>query len=831
VETAVFNEPTAESDSLTALSYPMAEEFHVMGLRPMEFRPAIIRRAMHRSAAPLATAHLHHPDGVVERKLSLVATTGYRLLDPRRREDSLHRMMLGRIHPQLADEAARIAQSKGNQLTEADAAESDEAIAFIGGGLIKVRKQDPDSARRGHSQNRFVDESTSHWNETLQSTDLLIEPPIKRLFRTTRRWALQRYIAVASVSGLMIMTLVTWRMSRDDDAVAVADVALKNDALAIQNIEAVSLGQPSVDEVVEGIVDPIPGPLHDSTEVSFASADVQPEATPIVEPPLLESVVNPIAPAEIVDGMDVLAENAPVEERAVEAASEPKVESLQTVATKEPVPLASELEDRQKAWQELLSSLPANDFRGKTSQSFHFADEAAGGKLDLWVGLRGAAMFSVLSGSGESVDRAMLRLVDTFETDIETLAKNTAVEAIAVPLGVDETTNALQWLECWFGRSLVAGEMDNAAFFSANFNQLAKSSADRASSDRTWSARSKEITSSLETARRLADGAARIETIAEEPASASEQLTAGRYWALIRHQWAEALPHLAAGSDARLASLATSELQLGATPEPEALIDLAEGYLAMAKKANGWQETSYILHADEVLHHDVKDGANVISLELSRMQRQLRADREAVFTLAERLDMATMPPALTAQTSAATTSPADSVAEPGNGLTGTGLIGRIFVGGEDVGVSLRYEPGAQLTPNVLEQIGNRLKVDLSAAAVKFVGTIVVDHPTAVSILASNVIASETSISLIDENLNLIEPKAETGKVALFQADLTPGTWTIRWTVPKIDEFGSTFRVNDALSGIPITVHEPPKTLSDPPETMKTRLSVSVIVGQ
>jgi len=160
------------------------------------------------------------------------------------------------------------------------------------------------------------------------------------------------------------------------------------------------------------------------------------------------------------------------------------------------------------------------------------------------------------------------------------------------------------------------------------------------------------------------------------------------------------------------------------------------------------------------------------------------------------------------------------------------LIGRILMGGEDVGVMLRYEPGAQLTPKTLEQIGDRLKLDLSAASIHLVGTLVVDHPTAITVVASNaIIDGKNSVSLDDHDLTMVPSEAGAVKNALFRADLSPGNWTIHWTLPVIDQDGSTFRATDSLSGNPIKVLNPPRTIKDHPETMKTRLRVSVITGQ
>jgi hypothetical protein len=75
------------------------EDFQRLGLRPDETRIGVIRSAAIRSAKPLVEQHLRTADQQVEVQLSRIAASAYRLLDPRRREDPLSRIRVGRILP------------------------------------------------------------------------------------------------------------------------------------------------------------------------------------------------------------------------------------------------------------------------------------------------------------------------------------------------------------------------------------------------------------------------------------------------------------------------------------------------------------------------------------------------------------------------------------------------------------------------------------------------------------------------------------------------------------------------------------------------------------
>lgn len=90
-----------ESRSSNAASRLNPNDFRRLGVRPHEFRLAVIRRAAMLRARAIAVQHLNAPNGKFERKLTRLATSTYRLLDPRQRHDQHHRLLVGRIHPQI----------------------------------------------------------------------------------------------------------------------------------------------------------------------------------------------------------------------------------------------------------------------------------------------------------------------------------------------------------------------------------------------------------------------------------------------------------------------------------------------------------------------------------------------------------------------------------------------------------------------------------------------------------------------------------------------------------------------------------------------------------
>ncbi|HBJ34437.1 MAG TPA: hypothetical protein DDZ51_06670, partial [Planctomycetaceae bacterium] len=219
----------------------------------MEFRPPVIRRAIIRSAQPLVLMHLRSPSAEVERLLVNVMLSGYRVLDPRRRDDSNQRVMLGRIHPQLVEEAVYLAQKKPAQtpVVGFSALPSEASNAVVGSVARKDARVDSveaDSpsvaefspiaerdwlesaeatlgvadrllsggfAAEMNPSDRFLEVTSSvAWDATLTGSDLMVQPTYQRIYRAIRR-RLARASAASVVSAVMlaasILLVMTWR--------------------------------------------------------------------------------------------------------------------------------------------------------------------------------------------------------------------------------------------------------------------------------------------------------------------------------------------------------------------------------------------------------------------------------------------------------------------------------------------------------------------------------------------------------------------------------------------------------------------------------------------
>src|SRR5690606_35240675 len=157
-----------------------------------------------------ALMHLRSPSEELERMLLELLVGAYRVLDPRRRQDPQSRVMLGRLHPQLADEAVQVAQARltapqsptltavipppvesvegrwtvdgKRSMVDALGAPIAERSATLGTTNGGQREQE------GATLERFIDTAmVPGWEATLSAPDLLVQLPTTRVYRAADR--------------------------------------------------------------------------------------------------------------------------------------------------------------------------------------------------------------------------------------------------------------------------------------------------------------------------------------------------------------------------------------------------------------------------------------------------------------------------------------------------------------------------------------------------------------------------------------------------------------------------------------------------------------------
>jgi hypothetical protein len=218
------------------LTQPDAEDFRRIGLRRAEFRPLVIRLALMRSAQLLGAMRVDGSHLERAQKLSKVLTSGYRVMDPRRRGDAQQRAMLGRLHVQVFEESIRCglspvgagegyhkssnrllaapgsgARGRGLVVAEALSAENlvEEGVANLCGLASFAPAAKTSMLPAG---------DLARWRVTLSAEDLLNRPLRLRAMRALRRSATLFPPGVRIAMTLLaasILLLMSWRIAAE----------------------------------------------------------------------------------------------------------------------------------------------------------------------------------------------------------------------------------------------------------------------------------------------------------------------------------------------------------------------------------------------------------------------------------------------------------------------------------------------------------------------------------------------------------------------------------------------------------------------------------------
>ncbi len=175
------------------------EDFRRLGVRPHEYRLTVIRRAAARSARALAEHQLTSPSDQVGLQLSRVATSTYRLLDPRQRQDVHQRAYVGRILPNALSSAGQTSFHSGSiRATPSAPFSSDAHDSDAASDAELIEMLDLESKE----SNRLIT-----WTASLNDDDLLATTPITRRITRAGKRLTHSWIMLV-LAGLAVGTLL-----------------------------------------------------------------------------------------------------------------------------------------------------------------------------------------------------------------------------------------------------------------------------------------------------------------------------------------------------------------------------------------------------------------------------------------------------------------------------------------------------------------------------------------------------------------------------------------------------------------------------------------------
>ena len=181
------------------MSTLVADDFRRLGLPYNETRLTVIRQAATASAKKLAVEHIKHPSSFTESQLTQIATSTYRLMDPRQREEVKDRVYVGRILPGALRWAGRTSFLPGNHaVSQVDGLYEDDGVDRPPVWQMQSLVDVPETGMQLNVP----------WQTTLNADDLL-SPGMRRRIRL--RQVLHRpAVLVALMFALVLATVQGW---------------------------------------------------------------------------------------------------------------------------------------------------------------------------------------------------------------------------------------------------------------------------------------------------------------------------------------------------------------------------------------------------------------------------------------------------------------------------------------------------------------------------------------------------------------------------------------------------------------------------------------------
>jgi hypothetical protein len=789
--------PTMSSQ--TTLSRDLSvEDFRRLGVRPNEVRLSVIRGAASRNACPLANellaTRIDEPVGEDRwLQLSRVATSTYRLMDPRLRTNVHQRAYIGRILP-LALSAATTTRfhsshtrvtKYSDQQVSADTEDSDFGVSPPPiSGFFHTSA----FAASEHLANPTSQLSDAEiWQLSLDDADLASG---NRLYR--RRSRADRSLLVwasLSICGSLIGAILGWN-----------SLATKPEIIA-----AFDQNQPMVKAT------PIPEILAERVQQSVAPSNAVPR--PVASPPPQQEPDHSIASLPVVDdffpinpsstetmddvgfdpdaidpsAMDVVTKP---DDEAEAASPDPPASIIQT-ETIEPSPTvdqglfpAPRPEYIAIARRKILRSFAAQNV-SISSVNFQSVRQSV---LDVQAKL-----------SAGSVDHyAATLILGSFEW-LESSPRQPALQTITAPLAAYEIEDASVWAQTYIDASQhVTPPNDLEDFFTAGFGLIetliSQESFKLASEvlvliqqrsdqfdDHDFDGLIASYQKSISYAQRISTTAqlllARHGEVDSIPANVSGGSSLGRYYCLVLGDWSQGLRFLAQTSDPRLASLAKSELAMHVEDpflaDPAAWAELADQWQVASERLSGRSANQILLHAIDLLNRSSQRSTGVAKLNAKR-QAETMKDRLPVHLKIERQTAS----AKTALTVSATKAIDDATPPPvDNDSEHDWLTGRISANGKDLGVQIRYQLDVPINQDMLQSIEDQLRRPLEDVTFELEGDFKCDDDRLIILTLSAPTDSVSETVFLDDEPIQLDPRDHSTRLLV-----SAGDHSIRWTI-------------------------------------------------
>ncbi len=789
------------------------DDFLRIGVRPQEYRLTVIRRAALRAASQVTqttvAAGLRNPvanlrdtdpgspspsDQQLQRELSRVIASAYRVLDPRRRSDAAERAYVGRILPNALLAAGHTNFHPGPfSVEELGSSDEDEAGVLLVGDSV-LTDFAGSATWVANTQSPPLEPIQTDEFARITREDLL--PTVRSRIDTVRHAIQQPRAILALVVALLLTSgwLIAWQRTLPTPVPTAAlatnstatDGSTRNKTVeadklpseVVQPSEPEPAGEPqpasktgpaSETESIESMEQPTIRSLAAESLVQDPVVNRKPP------PPWMLVVQSKHSPAMGVDALTT--RQLPLIARSTMPPKQPS-EDGSAARTRFPIYPVDECANMRV---QLLDSLVSVDYFNTLDEVIALQKETEAlttqhppGSIGHFTASLIASAPLWISASPNDVIQRWQQLAKEYDLTFSEFAVRTFSEASELDYSVIMESQLVE-RGLMLAHTLLSQEDATATQTVLDLVQLKVARNVR----REHTEQLDELYEVLKQFRRTERRVAQRGEIADT--TSAEAAIIGRHLCLVSQAWDLGMPWLAAGNDSRLAKLANDELRLQRSTDTtaDAWAKLASDWRNYADRIDGRSSHVASLHAVGLLNQAIQLGSALEKLDWTR-------EREALLNaLPDCMPQATMllQKVRDSEQQNATVRPqptTDSVtvktSEPME-MAPIYLHGTITMDGFSLPIELRYQAGQVIGPNQLASVHSQLNQWLRTFRLTCQSTL--DVHTACNLVAGiNATAQGVQQTVYLDNAPVEIDSLE----GVGSALLVPGEHSIRWDV-------------------------------------------------
>ena len=751
------------------------EDFRRLGVRPNEVRLSVIREAAFRNARPLASELLTIPSNSSSShpsssdlsssdpssggqsssddsctiqswlQLSRVATSTYRLLNPRLRSNHHQRAYVGRILPLALNAAGTTRFHAGHQPAGGKYRDQQDSVEIANSdfSVVPPPMASAFGAQISQAPNSVQLPDAEVWQLSLDDRDLVssnrsISGKFKRRRSPQKRGThnLGKFVVASLIAfGACVGAILGWNsLSKRVDIVK----SPKPSAVEPAVVASSEVQTDKIEETVAVVETTLPKQLPETSTVESI-----PEVDKLVHGmPDLPSIAatsddtsTDVDRAAIVT-LDKTAylENQSEFETPSTIASVPTTPTTPVAQTLFPVPNA---DDVALAQRRIFSSAVGHNARinrfniqSASDSITEVLSHLSPGSVDHYAAAAILSSFVWLkSGENQPELTALTAPFSAYQIDEPSIWTQSYIDASA---HVTLPKKLSQFFVAGFSliESLISkGSLEKAGEVFAVIQQQS----DQYQAEITDADSLKTLVASyqksMKYAKRISTTAQRVLELRGDvgtiPADVSGASSLGRYYCLVLGDWNQGLRFLAETSDPRLAALANSELEmLTVDPflaDPLPWTDVANRWNLAADRLSGRSADQVRLHAIELLRLSSLRTDGMAKLDAKRQIEDLKERLPSHFRL-EPASIDTKIVQTATSTKRRDVSDKEASKEPAE--TGDWLSGRLTADGKDLGIRLRYQLGVPISQTMLGTIEKQIRRPLENAEIELEGNFV-----------------------------------------------------------------------------------------------------------